>query len=292
VYKKINYKIKKIMEYNENSLIQKYFDGELSDEVEKELEELAQNNPALRKKMSDYKNFLIYLDELELNNFKEENSDFFEEIEAPKVKEVKKSYQSFFQKNKKTIFTTAASIVLCVSVGIIYYLNQNNKDKSLVKNIKLNTKNQTDKLPLNTKNQTDKLLVVNDSLKNIIPKKEELKTIEKPKIDYLASIDENLRKEIKGESGQRGENNKFQLYEPKNEIIVKDSIRFKWKGTLEKEILIIEIVNKFDKFITQFSLKNNENIYLGDLEEGFFAFKIRDKSEKKLYTGYFIVEKK
>jgi hypothetical protein len=280
------------MEYNENSLIQKYFDGELSDEVEKELEELAQNNPALRKKMSDYKNFLIYLDELELNNFKEENSDFFEEIEAPKVKEVKKSYQSFFQKNKKTIFTTAASIVLCVSVGIIYYLNQNNKDKSLVKNIKLNTKNQTDKLPLNTKNQTDKLLVVNDSLKNIIPKKEELKTIEKPKIDYLASIDENLRKEIKGESGQRGENNKFQLYEPKNEIIVKDSIRFKWKGTLEKEILIIEIVNKFDKFITQFSLKNNENIYLGDLEEGFFAFKIRDKSEKKLYTGYFIVEKK
>ncbi len=271
--------------------INHFFEYSLCEEDEIIFDKKYDDDILFAKEVEKRRYFENIIDQLEFQNFDDDDEEDDENNEVEKPKSILIS-KSFFQKNKKIILATAASIMLCVSVGIIYYLNQNNKDKSVVKNIKLNTNKNTEKSPLNTKNETEKSLVVNDSLENIIPKKEELKVIEKQKLDYLASIDENLRKEIKGESGQRGENKKFQLYEPKNEIIVKDSIRFKWKGTLEKEILIVEIVNKFDKFITQISLKNNENIYLGNLEEGFFAFKIRDKNEKKLYTGYFIVEKK
>ncbi len=314
-------KMKKIMEYNENELIQKYFDGELSDEAEKELEESAQNNPELQQKMNDYKNFLLYLDELEVNNFKKENPDFFEEIETlkqenqtPKTKEVKKLHQSFFQKNKKIIFTVAAGIALCVSVGTIYYLNQPNKDKSMVKNIKLNTNKKTEKSPLNTKNQTEKSLVINeDSLKKIADVKKQM--------ELLAMIEKEKENQKKLSNLPKSQKNEMELYadnfiqnakidgdmlpkksisktikmiSPRNDEVFKDIISFNFEDNDEKvENYTLQIVTnnvqnvftkKFNKKEIPFKVDFLKN------EPGLYYFTIECNGEE-VYVGRFLFKK-
>lgn len=295
-------------------LIVAYMEGNVRDEEVELFYQLLETDKEFEELVGEYHQIDMLLEEMFPDD--DEEDTFIENEFDVKDENQKKitltTQMGKNQKTKKNMFLMrwiAASVLLLLSIGFIYYLNpstknnqkitknKNQTDKSLDKKENINPKIDKDSL----KNEKDNV-VEKEEIEIVLPKKEKIE-------EKIAVIPNDIKQkfesknrslEAMAEDGSSRSTKSFKIIVPQNNENFKDKIIFKWEWEWEKEntepMLMLSILDRFGNEYKKFEINTKEKkssyiINVSDFEPALYYFQISTTQESIPYTGRFFVRK-